>query len=232
MLIAIEGIDGSGKGTQAQKLVERTQNLGYTSALLSFPRYKVTHCSKIIASYLNGEFGSLQDVPPAFAATLFAMDRLESRSHIEQMLQQFELVIVDRYVGSNLAYQSARITMPERVMFSEWLFQLEYEVYALPKPDLTLFLDVPVVTSKKLVGRKGRRNYTEEVYDLHERDTDYLSNVREVYQWLIRSEVLSPCRMINCQAPNGEMRGIDEIGDDVSDVVIHVARNHGDRMQK
>ncbi len=220
MLIAIEGIDGSGKGTQARRLLERTRNSGYTSELISFPRYKDTHCSKMIATYLNGGFGRLKEVPPTFAATLFALDRLESRAPIERALRNSDLVIVDRYVASNLAYQSARIANPERMRFTEWLFNLEYEVYDLPKPDLTIFLDVPAQTSRKLVAQKETRTYTEKVYDLHERDADYLSNVRDVYHTLIRSQVITPCLIIDCQDHSGILRAMDNIGQEVCDKVI------------
>jgi len=220
MLIAIEGIDGAGKGTQAKQLLERTRNLGYTTELLSFPRYRDTHSSRMVEAYLNGEFGILQEVPPAFAATLFALDRMESRSHLEKMQRDHDLVIVDRYVTSNLAYQSARVPMPERTMFSEWLLNLEYEVYGLPKPDYTLFLDVPALTSQKLVARKDSRAYTEEVYDLHERDTTYLSNVRKVYHWLISLHILAPCYLINCQNHNGALREINDIGQEICNAVV------------
>ena len=220
MLIAIEGIDGSGKGSQGAQLLERTRNLGYTSELVSFPRYKDTHCSKMVAAYLNGEFGTLEEVPPVFAATLFALDRLESRAHIERACKENDLVIVDRYVASNLAYQSARITNPERARFTEWLFNLEYEIYDLPKPDLTLFLEMPAHTSKELVARKEARTYTEDVYDLHERDSTYLSSVREVYHALIASRIIDPCLIIDCQDRHGTLRAMDDIGQEVCDAVV------------
>ncbi len=220
MLIAIEGIDGSGKRTQAVQLLERSRKLGDTSELVSFPRYKVTHGSKMIASYLNGEFGTLEEVSAVFAATLFALDRLESRPHIELACEKNDLVIVDRYVASNLAYQSARVTIPERGRFTEWLFNLEFEIYGLPKPDLTIFLDIPVHTSRELVARKEARTYTEEVYDLHERDSTYLRNVREVYHELINSQVVDPCLIIDCQDRHGSLRAMDDIGQDVWAAVV------------
>ncbi|MCY3487016.1 MAG: dTMP kinase [Bacteroidetes bacterium] len=228
MLIAIEGIDGSGKGTQATQLLERTRNLGYTSELVSFPRYNDTHCSKMVAAYLNGEFGTLEEVPPVFAATLFALDRLESLAHIERACEENDLVIVDRYVASNLAYQSARITNPERARFTEWLFNLEYEIYDLPKPDLTLFLEVPAHTSKELVAQKETRTYTEKVYDLHERDSTYLSSVREVYHALITSKVIDPCLIIDCQDRHGALRAMGDIGQEICDAVVqHKNSNAG-----
>ncbi len=225
MLISIEGIDGAGKGTQAKQLLENTRRSGYTSELISFPRYTFTQSSKMVAAYLNGEFGRLEQVPPAFAATLFALDRMESRVHIEQLCEQHQLVIVDRYVASNLAYQSARITMPERIEFMEWLLNLEYEVFDLPKPDLTLFLDIPTQTSKELVAQKGTRNYTDDTYDLHERDSSYLSNVRQIYHWLIGSHYLDPCTVINCLDRQGELRDVKEIGQNIYNLVVQHLSN-------
>ncbi len=135
-------------------------------------------------------------------------------------VRNMNLVIVDRYVASNLAYQSARITNPERVGFTEWLFNLEYEIYDLPKPDLTLFLEVAAHTSRELVARKETRTYTEKVYDLHERDSIYLSNVREVYHVLITSQVIDPCLIIDCQDRHGTLRAMDDIGQEICNAVV------------
>ncbi|MCY4159349.1 MAG: dTMP kinase [Bacteroidetes bacterium] len=226
MLIAIEGIDGAGKGTQARQLLERVRKLGYSAKLVAFPRYEDTHSSRMVAAYLNGEFGSLREVPPAFAATLFALDRMESRSHLEEMQNNHELVIVDRYVSSNLAYQSARISIPERTVFAEWLLDLEYGVYGLPKPDLTFFLDIPAVTSKKMVALKETRAYTKDVHDLHEQNSTYLSNVRKVYHWLISLHILDPCCIIQCHNNGGALREIDNIGQEICDLVVRQINTH------
>jgi len=221
MLVAIEGIDGSGKGTQARELVNRLNESGHTAELISFPRYDVTHSSKMIASYLNGEFGQLSEVPPSFAATLFALDRMESRSYIHKVCSQNELVIVDRYVASNLAYQTARAPASEQEGFSRWLYQLEYQIYNLPVPDMTIFLDVSALTSRKLVARKETRSYTKEVYDIHEGNSKYLSEVRDMYLWLIKSRIIDPCHLVECMSYEETLRKKSEIGQEIYDVVIH-----------
>ena len=220
MLVAIEGIDGSGKGTQAKELLNRLRKLRYTCELLSFPRYDATHSSKMVAAYLNGAFGDLSQVLPTFAATLFALDRMESRVHLEEMIQMNEVVIVDRYVSSNLAYQSARVSQSEQSIFIDWLYDLEFEVYGLQKPDVTIFLDIPVVTSQELVARKDTRTYTEEDYDLHERDTEYLSRVREAYIRLIDTQRIEPCDIIECLDAQGHLRHIDDLSNEICDQVI------------
>ncbi len=220
MLVAIEGIDGSGKGTQSRELVTRLTKLGHTAELLSFPRYDATNASQMIAAYLTGKFGDISETLPEFAAILFAMDRMESRDHLQTLLRQNEVVVVDRYVASNLAYQCARILAEKRDLFLNWLLQLEYMIYSLPKPDVTLFLDVPAVTSQKLVSQKETRTYTKEVYDIHERNTGYLTNVRDTYHWLIDTNVIDPCYVIRCVNQEDILREMSDIGQEVCDVVI------------
>src|SRR5712691_10595259 len=102
MLIAIEGIDGAGKRTQADLLKTQAEKVGFSVAILSFPRYGETLFAKSIADYLNGTFGNLAEVLPQFAALLYAGDRFESRSIITQGSRSHNILILDRYVASNL----------------------------------------------------------------------------------------------------------------------------------
>ena len=222
MLLAIEGLDGAGKGTQAKMLRDRVREEGYKVELISFPRYQETKTSQLITAYLNGEFGEIREVPPHFAATLFAMERLESRQYIEEMRQECELVIVDRYVASNLAYQSARFIDPKsRSTFMEWLADLEFEKYAMPFPQLSIFLEIPVRTSQKLVAQKKKRSYTQETYDLHEQDTEYLSSVLGVYNHLFKeSSYVKPSKIINCQYSFGEMRDVEDIAEELAKIIF------------
>ena len=231
MLVAIEGIDGSGKGTQAQMLLEHTREVGYTAALLSFPQYQVTQSSKWIAEYLKGDFGELNEVPPLFAGTLFALDRYESINQIMHSLKEHDLVIMDRYVASNLAYQGARVATEDRTKFVDRLLKLEYEIYALPKPDITLFLDMPVAFSERLITGRGTRTYTKQDrilrdagervgvppgrYDIHEENTEYLHAVHEMYYQLIQSNDMYPHEVINCQNKDGRLRSREDIAQDV-----------------
>ncbi len=233
MLVAIEGIDGAGKGTQSQKLLDRARKEGYAAKLLSFPRYKITQSSKWIAEYLRGDYGKLQEVDPLFAGMLFALDRFESCEKIKGLLSRCDLVITDRYVASNWAYQSARCRErgDDPMMFVDRLLSLEYDIYGLPKPNLTLFLDMPVAFSENLISERGARGYTaddeivmemlEEVgkptkgYDIHEENTEYLHAVHEMYYQLIKSRYMNPCEVINCQNENGVLRGKEDIAQEV-----------------
>lgn len=183
-LIAIEGIDGSGKGTQATRLCETLRHQGLRVGLLSFPRYEATRFGRAIADFLNGRFGTLQTVHPQLAALLFAGDRFESRSLIETTLAENDVVICDRYVASNVAHQAAKLPESQRSELMAWIESIEFDVYALPRPDLTLLLDLPATLAQELVARKAARHYTEKAADLHEADTGYLQQVRNVYRQL------------------------------------------------
>ena len=235
--MAIEGIDGSGKGTQAQMLLERARGMGFNASLLSFPRYQVTQSSLWIAEYLKGDFGELNELPPLFAGMLFALDRFESRNQIEHLLEEYDLVIMDRYVASNLAYQGARVAHDDRPIFDkrtkfiDQLLKLEYEIYGLPKPDLTIFLDMSVAFSERLISERGARAYTaiddtlryiaeqEGIrhgrYDIHEENTEYLHAVHQMYYQLVRSNDMYPHEVINCQNKDGRLRSREDIAREV-----------------
>ena len=211
MLIAIEGIDGSGKGTQARLLVERAHTEGLSAASVSFPRYELTASSALIADYLNGGLGALNEVSPYLASTLFALDRLESRRHLDRLLSTHDLVVTDRYVGSNLAYQGARVIEENRDEFFDWLAHLEFDVYGLSRPDLTLFFDTSPEVSANLVAQKERRVYTGAIHDLHEEDHEYQSKVRMAYKHLMAEGIFGLCVSIKCLKVDGTMRRISEI---------------------
>ncbi len=180
-LIAIEGIDGSGKGTQAALLRDALVGRGLKTALISFPRYRDTFFGARIGDFLNGRFGSLSEVHPFLAATLFAGDRLESRPMLLEAIATQDVVVLDRYVASNVAHQAAKREGDERRTLTEWIQNLEYDVNQLPQPDLAVLLDLPAATAQRLIARKNARSYTDRAVDLQEADAQYLEKVRKVY---------------------------------------------------
>ena len=184
LLVAIEGIDGSGKGTQAGMLQGALTAEGFSCGLIRFPRYEATTFGRTIARYLNGEFGDLQAVGPHFAALLYAGDRFESLPLIQAERAARDVLIFDRYVPSNLAHQAAKLPPAEQAAFIDWVEAIEYGVYRLPRPDLVIWLDMPVATAQELVARKSARRYTSKVADLHEADADYLARTAKVYRQL------------------------------------------------
>lgn len=184
-LIVIEGIDGSGKRTQMEMLAKALAERGIEVARVSFPNYE-GFFGKMVARFLNGEFGPLNGVDPHFSALLYAGDRLESKPAIEQALASGEIVLADRYIGSNLAHQGARAARSERPSFLQWLRQLEYDTYALPKEDLVLYLRVPPKQAQRLVSKKGAREYTKRRRDLQESNLGHLAAASQVYDELAK----------------------------------------------
>ncbi|MGA8220970.1 MAG: hypothetical protein WB780_04890 [Candidatus Acidiferrales bacterium] len=183
--IALEGIDGSGKRTQLEMLARALEARKIAFTQLSFPRYD-GFFGKMVASFLNGEFGPLHAVDAHFSALLYAGDRLEAKPGMEANLAEGQILLADRYIGSNLAHQSARVPAEKRAEFLQWLKRLEYEIYALPAEDLVIYLRVPAAEAHRLVGQKGARDYTKLRRDLLEADIAHLEAASEVYDELAR----------------------------------------------
>ncbi|SEM18586.1 dTMP kinase [Acinetobacter sp. DSM 11652] len=207
ILITIEGIDGSGKGTQTQLLLEALNNHSIPTKIYSFPCYEETFFGKEVGAFLRGEFGSLEQVNPKLASILFAGDRFEKKNLINKDLDSGYIVICDRYVDSNIAHQCAKLKHDERQDLANWLEKLEYDVFGVPRPDLTFFLDVPLNISKNLVLKKKARSYTTDKEDIHESSYQYLENVYDVYQDLCEKR---SWKRINC-VQNENIRSINEI---------------------
>ncbi len=215
MLIAIEGIDGAGKHTQSELLKVKAQELGLSAEILSFPRYGKTLFAKSIADYLNGELGELSSVSPQLAALLYAGDRFESLALIKQLARTHDLLIFDRYVASNLAYQAAKLSYDKQQEIISWLAQIEYEIFGLPKADLTIYLDITPSLASELLYKKKPRSYTEKVADIHEGNTGYLARCREVYQMLAGMNLGSEWLTIQSVSSNGSIRPLAEIHEDI-----------------
>ena len=215
MLIVIEGIDGAGKNTQTTMLRAKFAAAGHTVACLSFPNYGQTVFSASIADYLNGKLGDLHDVAPQFAALLYAGDRFETRGTLHALAAGHDLLLCDRYVASNLAYQGAKLPAAQRGAFLDWIARIEYEVYGLPPADLTIFLDVPVATAVELIARKKQRSYTDKKADLHEADRAYLESCRSVYLDLAARQTGGPWAVISCVGADGAIRDAAAINADI-----------------
>jgi dTMP kinase len=212
MLIAIEGIDGAGKGTQSRLLQERLARAGRRVELLSFPRYGETFFARSIVEYLNGGLGPLESIDPHLPALLYAGDRLESRDLIQRLAATADVVLFDRYVASNLAHQAARIEPAHRDAFLAWLAELEYDVYRLPEADVTVHLDVPVAIASTLIARKGARAYTPGA-DIHEANTAYLAECQRVYRELARASFRSRWLTVDCTGGADDILSVPAVAD-------------------
>lgn len=207
MLIAIEGIDGSGKGTQGRLLLERARREGLRAELLAFPMYERSFFGREIGRYLNGEFGDLWSVHPKLIATLYAGDRYESAAEVRRLRDELDLVICDRYTGSNQAHQAAKLPASERAAFFAWVDTMENDVFGVPRPDRVLFLDLPPEIASGLIAKKEARSYTDRKADIHEGDAGYLGAVHAAYRELsARPEWVT----VSC-AEGGEVLPIEAI---------------------
>ena len=212
LLLAIEGIDGSGKGTQAALLADAARAAGYSVASFSFPRYDGNPFSLAIGDYLNGELGGLDEVHPQLAALLYACDRLHARPELVAALADVDLVVCDRYVASNLAHQGAKLEGEARERVIEWLLQVEYGEFELPRPDIVVLFDAPAALARELVARKGAREYTTLEADILESDTEGADASREVYLALARRD---GWRVVTTAGDDGAARDVGDIAAEV-----------------
>jgi dTMP kinase len=216
LLVAIEGIDGTGKGTQARRLVDALTAAGHRTQLIGFPRYSETAFGRRIGRYLNGDYGSLDEVHPLFASLLFAGDRFESRDILRQALDNSDIVVLDRYVGSNIAHQCAKQTGAERDDLRAFIEHLEHGIYQLPRADLVILLDLPAAQAQALIAKKARRDYTDRAHDLQEENAPYLEAVRQLY---LEVAAANPQWRRVDVAPGGKLRSIDDIAAEILAIV-------------
>jgi dTMP kinase len=212
LFIVLEGIDGSGKGTQASRLAETAAAQGRTVASFSFPLYDDNPFSRAIGQYLNGELGALEDVHPALSALLYACDRFHARPALEHAIEERDLVVCDRYVASNLAHQGSQLEGEERERLLEWLLEVEYGEFRLPKPDLVVLLDAHPKLARELVAKKGARSYTSLEADILESDEAHGDASREIYLELARRD---DWHVVGTAREDGSVRDIDEIAADI-----------------
>ncbi|MGI5862937.1 MAG: dTMP kinase [Myxococcales bacterium] len=173
-LIAIEGIDGTGKGTQARMLMDALARAGRKAQLFSFPSYSKTLAGSLVGAYLDGEMGDPRAIDSRLTAVLYALDRFENKKEMDQALARWRVVVCDRYVGSNLAHQVARAPAARRRAVRELIEKLEFEVLGLPRPDLVVCLDMPAALAQQRVLGKAARDYTKKQLDVQEADSEHL----------------------------------------------------------
>jgi dTMP kinase len=211
-LIAIEGIDGSGKRTQLDLLGNQLIAGGSRVYTTGFPQYD-SWFGKMVGQFLNGDFGPLEAVDPHFSALLYANDRLEAKPKILAALNEGKIVLIDRYIGSNLAHQTARAPVDKRAEFRRWIEHLEYAIYDLPREDLVLYLRVPPAEAQKLVEQKSQRSYTHAKQDLQEASLRHLQDAAAMYDELARN---APWVTIECfDSANHTMRPVKDIAQEI-----------------
>ncbi len=209
-LIVIEGTDGSGKSTQFRLLSEHLENDGVAFKHLVFPRYS-EESSALIRMYLGGQFGTKPSDVNAYAASAFyAVDRYASyKMDWGQWYEEGGLVLSDRYTTSNAVHQASKEEGQARQDYLKWLYEFEYDKMGLPRPDLTIYLDVPTDYTEMLL--RSREQATNTKADIHEKDMQYLATCRqcgkaaaEYYGW----------KIIQC-VRDGAMRTIEDIHQEI-----------------
>lgn len=215
MLVAIEGIDGSGKATQSGLLGKRARESGLRVAEFSFPAFGSSPFSEAIEWYLNGEFGDINVMPPYLISLLFAGDRFAYRDELKDALATNDLVISDRFVSSNLAHQGAKLVEAQRQRFYDWVLEVEFGCFRMPMPTLQVFIDLPVIEARRRIQSRSRRSYTEHQADYHERDFDYLLRCKTVYDALVVRNDAGPWYVVNCLREGGGVKTPEAISEEI-----------------
>lgn len=218
-LIVLEGIDGSGKETQASLLEKKLKEKGREVMHISFPDYE-SPSSALVKMYLKGDFGkNPEDVNPYAASLFYAVDRFASyRMKWKDFYQKGGIIIADRYTTSNMVHQMTKYEDKKaRKDFLAWLEKTEYEELELPVPDLVILLDIPLGVSENLVKERARQGGS---MDIHEQHLDYLRKCHDAYQELVS---LYGWKRIPC-TEEGKLRTIEDIGKDVEKAAAEVIR--------
>jgi dTMP kinase len=212
-LIVIEGLDGAGKSTQISLLKEWFAERQLQCRYIHFPRTDTPYFGELIARFLRGEFGELSHVDPYLVAMLYAGDRKDAAPMIEAWLGEKYYVILDRYTYSNIAYQCAKLSSPEDgIKLRDWILKLEFDHFAIPKPDINIFLDVPFkFTEEKLSSQRqgDDRSYLLGNRDIHESNLEFQMTVRKAYIEVAGED--SYLQVIKCYNEDNIMLAPDKI---------------------
>lgn len=212
-LIVIDGVDASGKETQTRLLYEKLKASGRRVRMISFPAYD-NPSSTLVRMYLNGDFGkNPEDVNAYAASSFFAADRYATfkqdwgRDYMNDVI-----ILADRYVSSNMIHQASKIKNEnEKNEFMDWLNDFEYSRYGLPKPDITLFLDMPVEWGKRLMDNRANKIDGSASKDIHESNSDYLN---ESYNTALGAAKKYGWKRISCIDEKG-IRAVEDINDEI-----------------
>lgn len=219
--IAIEGGDGSGKGTQAEKYRNYAEvTLGRAVLKISFPRYGEPS-AYYVERYLNGDYGSAEEIPAELGILPYALDRFAASREIRDYLALPDtLVIADRYMASNLAHQGAKIDDSDaRKAFYERTMQTEYDILGIPRPSKNIVLLMPTALAQENVDKKAARSYTGKKRDIHEADADHLEKAKRNYEELCQyyPDEFTP---VDCVTEEGVMKSIEAIHEEIRAILL------------
>jgi dTMP kinase len=222
-LVAVEGADGAGKATAADNVCKILLERGLRATVISFPRYRETVGGVCLGEFLSGRMPI--PVTPQAAAVLYALDRLESRSTIEEAQRSSDVVIFDRYIASNVVYQAAKVAVHEVKAMMRWIVDLETDNFGLRRPHLNIYLDTPLETAMELMAKKHQRLYTDLAFDKHEGDLDLQRRVRENYLKLAGNRLLDPW-VIVVTVHAGKLRQPSDIAAEIAMLIVNDVDHH------
>jgi dTMP kinase len=187
--IVFEGIDGSGKSTQTKLLTQYLKEKGYEAIKIDFPQHG-QKSSGLVDEYLTGKYGSADEVGPYRASIFYACDRYDASFQIKKWLQEGKIVIADRYLASNIGHQGGKIkNKAQWLKYVKWLYDLEYNLFGIPKPDITIILksnpyyslklSSQVTDQEKLVKRQAYLSGNKR--DIHETSENHLASALNSY---------------------------------------------------
>lgn len=221
MFIVLEGVDGSGKSTQIANLRRMFAERNIPTEYLHFPRFDAPFFGELIARFLRGELGGVDAVDPYLVAMLYAGDRRDAAPMIRRWLDTGRVVIADRYVYSNIGYQCAKIAdAGERARLRDWITSLEYDYFAIPRPDVSIFLDVPFAFTRRKLSetRTGDdREYLHGCSDIHESSLELQRAVRDVY--VAAAEHDDDMHVVDCSVAGESMASPEEIFGRIESIV-------------
>lgn len=216
ILIVIDWTDWSWKWTQTKLLVNRLKNEGFNVELADFPQYW-KKSTGMIEEYLNWNLWTADEVWPYRASVFYAIDRYEASPKIKKWLEDWKIVIANRYVSSNMWHQAGKIhDLEERDKFLERLEDFEYNLFWIPKPDINILLYMPIEIWQKLVDKKWKRKYTEKKRDIHEADIGHLQKALEAYKYVASKYNRI---IINSIDNIGNLKSIQQISEELRKII-------------
>ena len=225
-LIVIDGTDGSGKATQVAYLTEHLKKDGYKVKVVDFPEYYKNFFGAFIGHCLSEQYYNFINVHPKIASVLYAADRWQSKEEIKKWLNEGYIVVANRYVSANQIHQGGKIAdTRKRNNFIKWLNQMEYKEFGIPKPDITLYLSLPIQIVMRLLNDREssqmRRKYLKKNKDVHEADEKFMENSIKSALWLAKTQ--PNWSKINC-SKKGEILSREQIHEMVYDEVKKVLK--------
>lgn len=221
-LIVIEGTDGSGKKTQTAKLLERLIAQGADLApgddsfvqTIDFPRYGTPSCY-LVEKYLHGGFGTALEVGPYVASMFYAVDRYDHSFDMRKKLEAGTILVSDRYVSASMGHQAGKIDdLKESDVYLDWLDNLEFEIFKIPRPDLTIILYVDPETNQRLMASRPDKEYLKgKKADIHEADLEHLRKAGEAFLYVAKKFgwTVIDCAPKTAENPEGKLLSVEEI---------------------